>query len=159
MGERRPNLAGGRAPSQAQGVPGQTIVVPNRLDALAALYEGLESFALAAGLPDRARRTLLLVVEELFTNIVRYGYDGDVADRIVVTLERQRSDVRLVVRDHARPFDTAARPKTPASSGQPADRQIGGLGLFLVHEFAHSLTASRDDGTNITELRLAIDAS
>lgn len=159
MGERRRKLPETRARSKREAVPVRTIDVPNRLDALTAIYEGLESFSRDAGLPDRARRTLLLVVEELFTNIVRYGYEGDVSDRITITVERRDSDIRLVVCDRAKPFDTAAQPMGPAADEQPADKPVGGLGLFLVHEFARSLTVRRVDGANITELRLAVDAS
>ena len=90
---------------------------------------------------------------------MRYGYDGDVPDSIIITVEHRGGDVGLVVRDHARSFDAAARPKAPASNEVLPDKPVGGLGLLLVHEFARSLTVRRDDGANITELRLAIDAS
>lgn len=157
MEERRLTDAG--AWSQREAEPARTVVVPNRLDALPAIYEGLESFARQAGLPDRTRRRILLVVEELFTNTVRYGYDGDAPDSITITVERQGDEVGLVIRDHASPFDAAACPKEPALNEGPADKPVGGLGLFLVHEFARSFTVRREDDCNITQLRLAIDAS
>ncbi len=61
-----------------------------RLRAVEAEFAGLvafaEEFSRRCNLPERERSRLLIILEELFTNAVRYGCpagasDGDVGDR------------------------------------------------------------------------------
>lgn len=134
-----------------------TVSVANRIEDLERIYELVERFAEDCRLPDPTRRALLLIVEELFANIVNHGYDGDNADSIIVTLERAGADVTLVLRDHAAPFDVSQVPRQPRGDQTLDEMPIGGLGLFLVHEFARSVTSRREDGTNVTEIRLPVE--
>lgn len=135
-----------------------TVTVANRLEELERLYAALEGFAQSAGLPDPARRTLLLVAEELFTNVVRHGYSDDAEDGIVATVRQVDAHIVLELRDHGRPFDTAGTPRPPDNERPMEDITVGGLGLFLIHAVASSITSRREGMTNVTEVRLPVDA-
>ncbi|AYG61902.1 ATP-binding protein [Rhizobium jaguaris] len=132
------------------------ISVDNRLEQLTEIYRGLESFVDSNGLSDDIKNRLFLVTEELFTNLVRYGYQDGVGDLIVITAERLGADVRLTIRDHAAAFDLTQPPKAPSSDADIESMEIGGLGLFLVHEFARSVESRREGSANITELVLPL---
>jgi serine/threonine-protein kinase RsbW len=133
-----------------------TITVANRIEELSRIYELIERFAEDCGLPEPTRRALLLVVEELFANIVGHGYDGDRTDAIVITLERVGEEISLVLLDHAVPFDVSRTPERPREDQELGEMPVGGLGLFLVHEFARSVTNRREDDANVTEVRLPV---
>lgn len=131
-----------------------TVSVDNSLDELERIYAAFEAFIERCGLTAAARHALLLVTEELFANAVRYGYDEGARDTISLTVGLHQGDISLTIRDRARPFDVSKPPKTPGQNESLDDMDIGGLGLFLVHEFAQSITYDRDGTTNVTELVL-----
>jgi len=134
----------------------QVFEVENTIEALGCLTEDLARFARTSGLDDMPRRTLMMVVEELFTNTVHYGYDDGVVDTISISVERVGDRVDLVIRDNARAFDVARCPPYPDRPPKLEDIEVGGLGLLLVHNFAHSVASRRDGATNITEVVLPV---
>ncbi|MDE1996140.1 MAG: ATP-binding protein, partial [Rhizobiaceae bacterium] len=91
------------------------ISVDNKLEQLTEIYRGLEAFVDGNMLPDDIKNRLFLVTEELFTNLVHYGYADGIGDVIIIEAEQLGPSVRLTIRDHAAPFDASQPPKTPAS--------------------------------------------
>lgn len=136
------------------GGPSCIVSVSNRLEELEQICTVLEDFAESCGVSAGTRHALLLVVEELFANTVHYGYDGDEKDTVTIGASYLDGVMRLSIRDHARPFDVTAPPRQPDESLSIDEMQIGGLGLFLVHEFAQSLVQQRDGKANTTEIVL-----
>jgi serine/threonine-protein kinase RsbW len=132
------------------------VSVENRLERLTEIYAALESFLGDNNLPDTLRQQLFLVTEELFTNLVHYGYGEGEADLIVIAAERMETAIRLTIRDHAAAFDVSQPPKLPAPEIDLDNMEIGGLGLFLVHEFAQSVRNWRDGALNTTEILLPL---
>ena len=94
---------------------------------------------------------LRLVIEEIATNIVKYGYQQDVPG--VIQLQYVYSDglLRVIIRDRGRPFDPREHPD-PDMGDDLATRQIGGLGLFLVRESADELQYHHDSASGWNEL-------
>ena len=94
---------------------------------------------------------LRLVIEEIATNIVKYGYQQDAPG--VIQLQYVYGDglLRVIIRDHGRPFDPREH-HDPAMDDDPATRQIGGLGLFLVRESADDLQYHHDPASGWNEL-------
>jgi len=135
---------------------GEEIRVSNTIDELETIYDGLSRFIETAGLPETLRGTLFLVVEELFSNIVRYGYATDADDTIIISVVRDGEFLRLTIRDHAAEFDASILPGPPDFEVDLESKEIGGLGLYLVHEFAHSVESRRDGAANVTVVQLPI---
>ena len=109
----------------------------------------MAEFLEANGLPAPAAFELDLVIEELFTNMVKYAPHG--APEIEIGLERLGSDVVVVLRDFdVEPFDPTRAPQ--ADVGQPlAERPTGGLGLPLVRRIARDFRYDyRDRNSTIT---------
>ncbi|WP_162894650.1 ATP-binding protein [Rhizobium terrae] len=131
-----------------------TVSVNNSLEELVQVHAALEKFAEVCGVTAETRHATILVVEELFANAVRYGYDENEADTIVISARYQHGTMRVIIRDQARPFDVTAPPRRPDETLSLEEMEIGGLGLFLVHEFAQSITQDREGATNVTEIVL-----
>jgi anti-sigma regulatory factor (Ser/Thr protein kinase) len=93
-----------------------------------------------------------LVIEEIATNIVKYGYSD--ADRDVIQLACACDDgiLRVTVRDRGRPFDPRDHPDPDLSGSDPAERDVGGLGLYFVREFADTLSYTHDPASGWNEL-------
>jgi anti-sigma regulatory factor (Ser/Thr protein kinase) len=94
---------------------------------------------------------LRLVIEEIATNIVKYGYEQDAPGVIQLQYAHEHGMLRVVIRDRGRPFDPRAHPD-PDMGADPATRQIGGLGLFLVRESVDELQYSHDHASGWNEL-------
>lgn len=107
------------------------------LGSLDGVFRFLGEFADAVGVDERTALCIDLVVEELFTNMVKYNDGG--GDQIVVGLERvgDRLHIELVDND-VEPFDPAGVPD-PAVAAGIADRRPGGLGLHLVRSMVDDL--------------------
>ena len=94
---------------------------------------------------------LRLVIEEIATNIVKYGYQHDAPGVIQLRYTHQHGVLRVVMRDHGQSFDPREHPD-PDMGDDPATRQVGGLGLFLVRESADLLHYSHDHASGWNEL-------
>ncbi|MEM5581690.1 MAG: ATP-binding protein [Sulfitobacter sp.] len=140
----------------------ETVSVRNDLAELPVVYATLEAFCAGGGLPETVRRSLLLIIEELFSNTVSYGYANGQADRISVTASLGSDHVELTMEDKAAPFDGSVAPDGPDTQETVDLKAIGGLGLFLVHQLAEEVCYERiEDINRITVLvsRAAADTA
>ncbi len=110
----------------------------------------LEDFVLeharALGLEPAQEMRLVLVLDELLTNICQHAYARLSPDapqgRMGVRFERgEPGQLRLVLFDWGMAFDPTARCFTP--EGNLLDRPVGGLGLHLVTSIAAGLAYQR----------------
>ena len=124
---------------------------------LARLVDFAEEFARCHGLPEAARARLLIILEELFTNAVNYGYPARVAaaGRIEVGLALTKERLEIRFSDDGRPFDPLSH-TPPDLDRMPADRPVGGLGLHLLRSFVDKANYRRDHGRNHLTLILSI---
>lgn len=110
----------------------------------------LEGFYAEEGISTRAGLTLSLVVEELFTNLVKYN----TASRNPIVLRLARKDgqahFELVDRDVDR-FDPSTLPEVDVHAPL-AERHPGGLGLHLVRAIVDRITFDYQDRV----LRIAV---
>lgn len=113
--------------------------------ALDDVFRSVDEFLAGQALDEKTVLTTKLVVEELFTNLVRHDVGG--LDRVVVSLEREGSRLIIRLRDFdVDPFDL--------SEAEPVDihlpltrRKVGGLGLHLVRNLVDELRYDYDDRT------------
>ena len=89
-----------------------------------------------------------LVLEEIGTNIIKYGQDGDRETDIDITLTSDSKSLRLEIVDSGKPFDPFADAPAPDLDSPVPDRPIGGLGVHLVQELMDEAYYRREDGKN-----------
>ncbi|MEN6390887.1 MAG: ATP-binding protein [Syntrophomonas sp.] len=107
----------------------------------------IEAFCEQNDIPPNKLFALQLILEELVTNIINHGSSPQKSEVIDISLAVQDDLIRLAIRDNARAFNPleAAEPDTGQSL---EDRDIGGLGLFLVRKKVKSLSYEYIDGFN-----------
>ena len=91
-----------------------------------------EAFARDCGFADDERARLLVILEELFTNVVEHGYGVQfAAGSVAVTLGWKHGLLTIDFVDDGPPFDplTHSGPDLDAPAEQ---RPIGGLGIAIV---------------------------
>jgi len=136
--------------------PGFSLRLHNRLLELDRIADAVEAFGEAQDLPAKLRFQIRLVLDELLTNIITYGYPKDGEHVISVAMGREGSRLRFVLEDDARPFDplTAKMPDTTATVDH---RRIGGLGIHLVRTIMDRVAYERVGDTNRLILEKDID--
>jgi serine/threonine-protein kinase RsbW len=98
----------------------------SRLEAFA------EAFARDCGLADNERSRLLVILEELFTNVVAHGYGGGfAAGSVAVALGWSSGRLTIDFVDDGPPFDPLTY-RDPDLDTPPEQRTIGGLGIAIV---------------------------
>ncbi|GAB4118550.1 MAG: SpoIIE family protein phosphatase [Roseiflexaceae bacterium] len=88
---------------------------------------------------------LRMVIEEIATNIIKYGYP-ETPGVIQLACGVDDGQLLITIRDHGIPFDPRETPDPDLDSGL-ADRPVGGLGIFFVREFADQVDYQHDPVT------------
>lgn len=110
----------------------------SRIEEFAGLVEALNRWALGAGVPPRALRSVVLILDELFTNIVIHGYRGDPDGDILVEAQANADAITVTLTDHAFAFNPLLVPETDTTLSLE-ERAVGGLGLLFVRRTADAL--------------------
>jgi serine/threonine-protein kinase RsbW len=121
-------------------------------DSLDEIFRFTESFFVSETIDAGLLHDVNFVVEELFTNMVKYNADGASDIRLDMDQANGALVVRLVDAD-SKPFDITKSP--PVDISRPiSEREPGGLGLHLVKKFVDTLDYQHADGeTRITFTR------
>ena len=98
----------------------------------------------------KIQNQIRIAVDEIFSNIARYAYHpevGGAAVRIVAG-----DDVIIEFEDSGVPYDPLEK-DDPDISLSAEEREIGGLGLFMVKNLMDSVEYRRDGNRNILTIK------
>jgi len=130
------------------------LTVKNRIEDLLRVNSIFESFATQHEIGGRLRYHLLVSIEEILTNIIKYGFDEAGAHPIHITFRHNGGVIEMEFEDRGREFNPLeiAEPdlETPIE-----DRQLGGLGIHLVKNMVDLAEYRRDGDRNILLLKKA----
>jgi phosphoserine phosphatase RsbU/P len=115
---------------------------PAKMKVLGELRDFVESAARYAGLAHDDVFSFKIAVDELCANIIGYGFEKDEPGLISLEFGIDDDRARLIIRDNGKFFspDQAQRPDIEADWDE---RQIGGLGIYLVKELMDEVTYNR----------------
>ena len=94
----------------------------------------------------KTQNQIRIVVDEIFSNIARYAYHPEVGGAVVRIAVGD--DVIIEFEDSGTPYDPLAK-EDPDISLSAQDREIGGLGLFMVKKLMDSVEYRREENRNI----------
>ena len=102
--------------------------------------------------PAKAAHRIYVAVDEIYANIVHYSGAGYAEMRIM----QHDGRVNVIFRDNGTPYNPleAEEPDITASA---EEREIGGLGIFMVRKMMDSVDYMYKDGHNILTLTLMIE--
>lgn len=99
--------------------------------------------------------TIRLVVEEIITNIAYYAYPEGHDGPLMVEVERNESVLCLRFMDCGTQFNPLVK-ENPDITLSAEERNIGGLGIFLVRQMMDEVSYEWTDGMNILTCRKEI---
>jgi anti-sigma regulatory factor (Ser/Thr protein kinase) len=130
-----------------------SLTLVNQLSDVAKLSSFVEAFGIAEGLAPEVVYSLNLALDEVVTNVIRYGHEDDGREHpIVVRLALERDVVTAQVEDDGRAFNPLEAP-APNLGASLDERPIGGLGIFLVRSVMNSVEYRREDGRNVLTMK------
>ncbi|MGE0450464.1 MAG: ATP-binding protein [Vicinamibacterales bacterium] len=124
-----------------------TLQVLNTFDAIAPATASAETWLQEQQAPADAAFLVNLVIEELVTNCIKYGYDDTLEHTIEIVLSIAAQTLTIAVVDDGHAFNPLEAPP-PDLSLAIEDRPIGGLGIHLLRELTDDIVYERRDGTN-----------
>src|ERR1700751_2517149 len=111
--------------------PVKRLTLPASAGAISTFSEFVRDGAIAAGVAEDELGKLDLVLEEILINVARYAYTPETGAVEVAYAQAGPSKLLVEIADFGRIFNPLAADPPDLSRGL-ADRQIGGLGVFLV---------------------------
>ncbi len=108
------------------------------IDSIERIFEFTSDYFARSAIDPRLLPAVDLVVEELFTNMVKYGTRPGCAPEIRIAMEPLEGGVKVELVDHGvAKFDMTEAPD--ADTTRPIEeREAGGLGLHLIRRLVDS---------------------
>jgi anti-sigma regulatory factor (Ser/Thr protein kinase) len=98
---------------------------------------------------------LKMVADEIFANIMSYAYEKDADKWVALDICLEDETVTMTFIDGGRPFDPISAP-TPDVTLSAAEREIGGLGIYIARSVMDEASYSRNGDRNILTARKKI---
>ena len=103
--------------------------------------------------PMKAQTQIDIAIDELFGNIAYYAYNPEVGDATVrVEVTKEPLAVIITFIDKGIPYDPLAK-EDPDITLSAEERQIGGLGIYMVKKTMDDVTYEYKNGQNILKIR------
>ena len=126
--------------------------IENLNEVLAFVDEQIEE----AGCSMKIQMQIDVAVEEIFVNIAHYAYTPEVGPATIrVEITEDPLAAVLTFIDHGVPYDPLAK-EDPDVSLPAEERQIGGLGIFMVKKTMDDVEYEYKDGQNILKIKKGI---
>ena len=123
--------------------------IPNRLGDMMRAIEALDLCLGQWGANPDARYQAQFAVEELGTNIIKYGYDDQGEHPIRLSAACEAEVFRICLEDEGHEFDPRLSPE-PDPNLSLQERTPGGWGLSLVRRMLAGLEYERRGERNVT---------
>ena len=130
----------------------------SKLSELNTLCRHLEDCGNDMELPQKCLFEINLGLDELFTNIISYGFEDDSEHQIKFSLAKDNETLVVQVEDDGKPFnplETAG----PEVSPDLDSVNIGGLGIHLVKKMMDAIDYQRVKGKNRLILKKFVAAA
>ena len=101
----------------------------------------------------KAQMQIDIAIDELFGNIANYAYDPEVGPATVrVEVVDTPLSVVITFIDHGVPYDPLKQ-EDPDTTRAAEEREIGGLGIYIVKKSMDEISYEYKDGRNILRIR------
>jgi anti-sigma regulatory factor (Ser/Thr protein kinase) len=133
-----------------------TLTLSNDVQEIPQLNTFVDEVCEFHGLDPLTSMELNLALEEAVVNVMSYGYPKGTKGYVDISAQSDSSGLKFVIKDSGKPFDPTT--KEEVDTTLPAEqRDIGGLGIFLVRKMMDSIKYEYKDGYNILTLKKKVN--
>ena len=130
--------------------------IKNQISELEKVAQFVEEIGEELGLSMELQMNLNLVMEEMVTNVIFYAYPEGEDAEIELLAKSDGKELTFVLSDQGKEFDPTAKEDANPDIN-PADREIGGMGIFIVKNIMNKVTYQRLEGKNLLTMTKGID--
>lgn len=129
----------------------KSIILANEISEITKLNAFIEEIGIEFSLTPDIVFNLTLVLEEAVVNVINYAYPKEEHQFIYLSARLHEGSVILVLTDTGKEFDPTMAPEADVTL-DAEDRQIGGLGIFLIRQIMNEVKYERIEGKNVLTL-------
>jgi anti-sigma regulatory factor (Ser/Thr protein kinase) len=129
----------------------------SQLSDLKALSQHLITFGRNIGLSELCISEINICLDELFTNIVLYGFKDDREHKIKFTIKMDDNILIAIIEDDGVPFNPLKK-KAAELPVNVESAKIGGLGIHITKEMVDKISYERKQGINRLTIKKSIQA-
>lgn len=130
----------------------ETFVIANRLEEIPLLAEKIDAFAELHDIEPAKIFQVNLVIDELLTNVISYGYPQNGDHQIEITLALQEEHLEITIVDDGQAFNPIEQAPEVNLDASVEERRVGGLGIYFMHNMMDAMAYRREDGCNKLQL-------
>ncbi len=119
---------------------------PAKFDFLDEIRELVAQVASKGGFSDKAIYSLQLAADEAASNIIEHAYAGVLNGTLDIACDMKGDTIVITMRDTGKPFDPSLV-KQPNLKADLSDRQIGGLGVYLMRKLMDDVSYQSNSKT------------
>lgn len=120
------------------------------------IREDLEFLKNEWAISDSEIRQILVIIEELFSNIIRYAFEDTQEHTVDIKLGYSASQIEIEIIDDGIPFNPLEYEM--GAMADPASSDAGGMGLTLIRAFSSKVSYKRNSGRNHLKITKNIKA-
>jgi len=100
------------------------------------------------GMVGKAQRRIELAVEEALVNVIQHAYPGR-KGKVEIGIGKTPGHLEIAVRDWGPPFDPLAQAPKVDPKALLEERDVGGLGIYLMKQVMDELFYRREEEANV----------
>ena len=131
------------------------IKIRNQVDELVRVNQFIEELGEELGLDMELQMNLNLVLEEMVSNVIFYAYPEGTDAEIELEAKSNGKELTFVLSDSGREFDPTLKEDADPNVN-PMDREIGGMGIYIVKNIMNKVTYQRLEGKNLLTMQKKI---
>ncbi len=136
-----------------EGVQDGQLTVPAKVDELKNVLNFINTQLERLGCQPKIKKQLNVAAEEIFVNIANYAYpDKDGSVLIQSKVSEDMGSVSITFTDSGVPFDPLSR-EDPDTKLSAEERQVGGLGIYMVKKTMDDVDYEYKDGHNVLTIK------
>ena len=128
------------------------LILKNRVDELQRVNQFVEEIGEELNLDMELQMNLNLVMEEMVSNVIFYAYPEGKEASIELLAESNGKELTFVLSDRGKEFDPTAKEDADPNVN-PMDRDIGGMGIYIVKNIMNEVTYQRLEGKNLLTMK------
>lgn len=128
------------------------IIINNQVGELKHVERFIDEIGIELGLSMEMRMDLNLVLEEMVSNIIYYAYPEGTDARIELSAESDGGELTLRLTDQGKEFDPTSKEGVDVETN-PAERELGGMGIFITKHIMDRVTYQRIEGKNLLTMK------
>jgi serine/threonine-protein kinase RsbW len=131
------------------------IKLKNQVGELKHVARFIEEIGEELGLDMELQMNLNLVLEEMVSNIIFYAYPEGTDATIDLATESDGKVLTFLLSDQGREFDPTKKDDLDVNVN-PAERKLGGMGIYIVKNIMDQVAYQRLDGRNLITMKKVI---